>query len=82
MMAQNGEKDWFADGDAYERYIGRWSRPIGAMFLDWLAQPAGLRWVDVGCGTGALSATVLERNSPSGITGVVEMACSMVTAVW
>lgn len=70
MMAQNGEKDWFADGDAYERYIGRWSRPIGAMFLDWLAQPAGLRWVDVGCGTGALSATVLERNSPSGITGV------------
>ncbi len=69
-MAQNGGKDWFADGDAYERYIGRWSRPIGAMFLDWLAQPTGLRWVDVGCGTGALSASVLERNTPSGITGV------------
>ena len=70
MMARDGEKDWFADGDAYERYIGRWSRPIGAMFLDWIAQPTGIRWVDVGCGTGALSANVLQRNAPSAVTGV------------
>ena len=38
-MDQKGKKDWFADGEAYEHYVGRWSRPIGHMFLDWLSQP-------------------------------------------
>jgi SAM-dependent methyltransferase len=69
-MDQNDERDWFADGDAYEHYIGRWSRPVGHLFLDWLSRPDGLRWVDVGCGTGALSATVLERANPEAVTGI------------
>ena len=69
-MDQNDERDWFADGDAYEHYIGRWSRPVGHLFLDWLSRPDGLRWVDVGCGTGALSATVLERVNPEAVTGI------------
>lgn len=70
MTAQNEDKDWFADGDAYEHYIGRWSRPIGRLFVDWLGQPAGLRWTDIGCGAGALSATVLERADPARVTGI------------
>jgi len=43
----------FTDGAAYERRMGRWSRLVGEVFLDWLAAPPGLRWVDVGCGNGA-----------------------------
>ena len=49
------------DGDLYEPYVGRWSRAVAATFLDWLEMPAGGRWLDVGCGTGALSETILLR---------------------
>jgi hypothetical protein len=45
----------WASGDAYERYVGRWSRPVAAEFLRWLGVPYGLDWIDVGCGTGALT---------------------------
>ena len=61
---------WFADGEAYEDYVGRWSRRVGYVFLEWLSLPAGLRWVDVGCGTGALTDAILERTGPSRVTGV------------
>ncbi|MCI0865207.1 MAG: class I SAM-dependent methyltransferase [Chloroflexi bacterium] len=69
-MVAASEGNWFAGGEAYERYVGRWSRRVGQIFLDWLSLPAGLRWVDVGCGTGALTETILERTDPSSVTGV------------
>lgn len=69
-MNQGNKNSLFADGEAYEQYVGRWSRPVGHMFLDWLSLPAGLRWLDIGCGTGALSATVLEHANPTKVTGV------------
>lgn len=62
--------DRWAQGDAYERYVGRWSRPVAAAFLDWLGLPPGLRWLDVGCGTGALVETVLARCAPQHVIGV------------
>ena len=57
-------------GSPYERYVGRWSRRVAPAFLDWLAPRAGARWLDVGCGTGALSAAILDRCSPAAVTGV------------
>ncbi len=63
-------RDTWSDGDAYERFIGRWSRKVAPLFLDWLAPAAGLRWVDLGCGSGALTSTVLERAEPTGVLGV------------
>lgn len=57
-------------GDAYERYVGRWSRQVAASFLDWLALPADLRILDVGCGTGALVGAVLERAAPASVVGL------------
>ncbi|WP_159589730.1 class I SAM-dependent methyltransferase [Chelativorans xinjiangense] len=63
------EDKWSA-GDAYEPYVGRWSRLVAAHFLDWLAFPAEARWLDVGCGTGALSETVLDRAAPRQIVGI------------
>ncbi len=34
-MAAPSQGDWFADGEAYEQYVGRWSRRVGPLFLDW-----------------------------------------------
>jgi ubiquinone/menaquinone biosynthesis C-methylase UbiE len=45
----------FTDGEAYERRMGRWSRMVGEAFLEWLAIPKGLRWLDVGCGSHAFT---------------------------
>ncbi|WP_370414153.1 class I SAM-dependent methyltransferase [Streptomyces fradiae] len=65
-----GGSDVWASGEAYERYMGRWSRLVAARFTDWLDRPEGLRWLDVGCGTGALSATVADRCRPRALLGV------------
>jgi SAM-dependent methyltransferase len=73
-------QDVWASGEAYETYMGRWSRRIAAQFLTWLAVPAGLRWLDVGCGTGALTATVLAAAEPAGIVGVDPSEGFMATA--
>jgi SAM-dependent methyltransferase len=60
----------WAVGDAYEAYVGRWSRRVAAEFVRRLDVPAGRRWLDVGCGTGALTATVLMTAAPAHILGV------------
>jgi SAM-dependent methyltransferase len=60
----------WAVGDAYEAYVGRWSRSVAVAFLNWLDLPAGGRWLDVGCGTGALTATVLAVADPGQVVGV------------
>lgn len=53
----------------YDRYVGRWSRLVAHDFLSWLGMPPGLDWVDVGCGTGALTARILESAAPRRIHG-------------
>lgn len=63
-------KDIWASGEAYDRYVGRWSRLVAVQFLDWLAVPALGTWLDVGCGTGALSQTILNTQEPAAIKGV------------
>jgi SAM-dependent methyltransferase len=60
----------WASGSPYEAYVGRWSRPVARQLLPWLAVPKGGRWLDVGCGTGALSETVLREAGPSEAVGV------------
>ena len=62
--------DVWAAGDAYEAYVGRWSRLVAAAFLSWLDVPPGRRWLDVGCGTGALTAAVVAEAGPAAVVGV------------
>ena len=57
-------------GDAYEAYVGRWSRRVAEAFLRRLDVPAGRRWLDVGCGTGALTETVSTLAGPAYVVGV------------
>ena len=56
--------------DAYEAYVGRWSRSVAPRFLEWLGVPAEKRWLDVGCGTGALSQAILAACAPVEVCGV------------
>jgi SAM-dependent methyltransferase len=60
----------WAAGEVYEPYVGRWSRLVARAFVDWLAVPDGKDWVDVGCGTGAVSQTILDRANPKSVRGV------------
>lgn len=69
-MGTGSVSDTWEFGSPYEQYIGRWSRRIAPLFVAWLNQPAGQRWLDVGCGTGALSAAILDRCTPGSLTGV------------
>lgn len=50
--------------------MGRCSRVAGKEFLDWLALPDGLQWLDVGCGTGSFTELVVFRNAPSAIRAI------------
>lgn len=68
-MTARGSDRWLS-GSAYESYIGRWSRLVAPGFLDWLAIPPARRWLDAGCGTGALTEAILARCAPSSVVGV------------
>jgi SAM-dependent methyltransferase len=63
-------KDLWALGEPYERYVGRWSRLVAPELLGWLDAPAGLDWLDVGCGTGVLAGAVAARCAPRRVVGI------------
>ena len=63
-MAETTRHDSWQAGDSYEAYMGRWSRQIAPLFLDWLGANGGLDWLEVGCGSGALSAAIVDRCKP------------------
>ncbi|MEU6765034.1 class I SAM-dependent methyltransferase [Streptomyces sp. NPDC046853] len=50
--------------------MGRWSRLVADEFVTWLGCRDGLRWVDVGSGTGALTGAVAARCRPRQVVGV------------
>ncbi len=65
-----GVADNWANGQSYEAYVGRWSRAVAREFLTWLSLPTDSRWLDIGCGTGALSEAILRHSSPKSVTGL------------
>ncbi len=70
QIADASRHDSWASGDSYDAYIGRWSRQIAPLFLEWVEAGPGLRWLDVGCGTGALSQAIIEYCDPADLIGV------------
>ena len=65
-----GRKDRWTGGDSYESYVGRWSRGVAVEFIDWLDAAPGGSWLDLGCGTGALTTAILERADPAAVVGI------------
>jgi len=66
----NERKSVWSGGEAYEPYVGRWSRLVATEFLEWLKAPPGGTWLDVGCGTGALTETILSTCAPRRVHGI------------
>ena len=62
--------DRWTSGARYEQWMGRWSRLLAQEFLKWLHLPAGLRWIDVCCGSGIVTETIVERSAPASVAGV------------
>lgn len=65
-----GVTDRWSSGDLYEPYVGRWSRLVAREFLAWLNAPVALDWLDVGCGTGALTEAVARDCAPERLVGI------------
>lgn len=57
-------------GEAYGRFMGRYSEPLGAVFADWVGVRRGDRVLDVGCGPGALTAALVDRTGAANVEAV------------
>ena len=79
-MTKDAKHDAWSAGDSYEAYMGRWSRKIASRFLDWFDAEDNLDWLDVGCGTGALSSTILSQCNPRSLIGIEQSDGFVTTA--
>jgi SAM-dependent methyltransferase len=80
-MEEPSVRDAWDEGGAYDCYMGRWSSRVAPLFLSWLALNAGgRRWLDVGCGTGALCAEIVRHADPAALTGVEPSAAFLAVA--
>jgi ubiquinone/menaquinone biosynthesis C-methylase UbiE len=57
-------------GEAYEVEMGRWSRQLAPLFVEFVGVRDGEKALDVGCGTGSLSATLAKITRASKIVGI------------
>lgn len=60
----------FSSAEAYERYMGRWSRRIAPALVRFADVGADDAVLDVGCGTGVLSIAVRDATATARVTGV------------
>jgi SAM-dependent methyltransferase len=65
-MLQSPDDKWAA-ADAYELFMGRWSRQMAERFVHWLGAGRSLTWLDVGCGTGALTEAICKNGKPAAV---------------
>ncbi len=72
--AKRASTDVWEAGEAYGSFMGRWSRLVAREFVRWLSMAKDRSWLDVGCGTGILTRTILELASPSAVRGVDQSA--------
>jgi ubiquinone/menaquinone biosynthesis C-methylase UbiE len=60
---------FLSSADAYERHVGRYGTQLGSALIDFAGVEAGMRALDVGCGTGALTAVLTQRLGAARVCG-------------
>jgi SAM-dependent methyltransferase len=73
----SGQVIRFDDGAAYERGMGAWSQIAGKEFLIWVAPPAGLNWIDIGCGNGAFTELLIRQCAAASVVGIDPSAAQL-----
>lgn len=58
------------DSEAYERTMGRWSRKLAGLFVDFIGNGGGTNVLDVGCGTGNLTIELANSSRWEKISGI------------
>ncbi len=56
--------------DKYDSYMGRWSRRLAPLFLDFAGLAAGERVIEVGCGTGSLTFTLTKHADVASVEAI------------
>lgn len=70
MTEAAGARTFATTGEAYDLFMGRFSRALAGPFADWAGVSAGQRVLDVGCGPGALTEALLDRVGPDCVIAV------------
>src|ERR1051326_2433267 len=70
LKGQDRVPGMFANAEAYERFMGRWSRLVAPRLVGFAGLPARGRFLDVGSGTGSLAFAIGERYGQARIAGI------------
>jgi SAM-dependent methyltransferase len=71
LRGQNRQPNMFGDAEAYERFMGRWSRLVAPRLVGFTGRlPERGRMLDVGSGTGSLAFAIAERNGRARVLGI------------
>jgi SAM-dependent methyltransferase len=64
------QEDFFAQSDAYERFMGRWSRRLAPLLVSFASVSEEDSVLDIGSGTGALTFAISDAVPSARVTGV------------
>jgi trans-aconitate methyltransferase len=70
---------WHGGAD-YDSFVGRWSRLVADELVAWLGLPGDRSWLDVGCGTGALTTSIVARAAPARVVAIDRSPAFVATA--
>ncbi len=70
MEPVSGARTFQTTGEAYDMFMGRYSRPLAHLFADAAGVEPGMTALDVGCGPGALTGVLVHRLGADSVTAV------------
>ena len=70
------------DAGNYEKLMGRWSRRLAPLFIEHAGIADGEKVLEVGCGTGSLTFTLVQKAALAGLTAIDHSEIYLAAAFW